>query len=50
MTDPNLPGTVPTSASPNLKVTFWGVQGSCPIFPTQDEVREYAQRLASRDD
>src|SRR3954463_5553965 len=31
----------------NLRVTFWGVQGSCPIFPTGREVNEYARRIAT---
>lgn len=31
----------------NLRVTFWGVQGSCPIFPTQGEVDEYCERVAA---
>lgn len=30
----------------NLRVTFWGVQGSCSIFPTQREVCEYSRQLA----
>jgi ribonuclease BN (tRNA processing enzyme) len=31
----------------NMRVTFWGVQGSCPIFPTGREVSEYARRIAT---
>ena len=31
----------------NMRVTFWGVQGSCPIFPTNREVNEYARRIAT---
>ena len=30
----------------NLRITFWGVQGSCPIFPAADEVNDYARRVA----
>ncbi|HET6249161.1 MAG TPA: hypothetical protein VFE47_15815 [Tepidisphaeraceae bacterium] len=47
MNDPSHAPTAATPAVPNLRVTFWGVQGSCPIFPTHDEVIEYAERLAS---
>src|SRR3954465_12349532 len=31
----------------NLRITFWGVQGSCPIFPTGREVTDYARRIAN---
>ena len=31
----------------NMRITFWGVQGSCPIFPTRAEVDEYAGRIAA---
>src|SRR4051794_27865741 len=47
------PSTVATSnggaGTPirNMRVTFWGVQGSCPIFPTGREVNEYARRIAT---
>ena len=30
----------------NMRITFWGVQGSCPIFPTEAEIRDYARRVA----
>ena len=30
----------------NMRVTFWGVQGSCPIFPSPDGMQEYSRRLA----
>jgi phosphoribosyl 1,2-cyclic phosphodiesterase len=46
MTDPRSPANATPAAAPNLKITFWGVQGSCPIFPNQAEVEEYARRLA----
>src|SRR6185437_10442840 len=48
MTDPTADNSASESGRrPNLRVTFWGVQGSCPIFPTQDEVHEFAERIAS---
>src|ERR1051325_5784446 len=31
----------------NMRVTFWGVQGSCPIFPTPFGIQEYSRRLAN---
>ena len=36
------------SAKPvqNLRVTFWGVQGSCPLFPEPYEVEEYKHRVS----
>jgi hypothetical protein len=30
-----------------MRITFWGVQGSCPIFPTSEEIHDYAQHVAS---
>lgn len=30
----------------NLRVTFWGVQGSCPVFPRPAQVAEYARQVA----
>jgi len=30
----------------NMRITFWGVQGSCPIFPTPQSLQEYSRRLA----
>lgn len=30
----------------NMRITLWGVQGSCPIFPSPDGVREFSRRLA----
>jgi hypothetical protein len=29
----------------NLRITFWGVQGSCPIFPTPFGAQEFSRRL-----
>lgn len=29
-----------------LRITLWGVQGSCPIFPTPVGIREYSRRVA----
>ncbi len=29
-----------------LRITQWGVQGSCPIFPMPKEVHEYSRRIA----
>ncbi len=36
----------PSEPIKNLRITFWGVQGSCPIFPTNREVTEYAKIVA----
>lgn len=41
------PAPVPFGSGANLRLTFWGVQGSCPIFPTQEELRDYATRIAA---
>ena len=30
----------------NMRITFWGVRGSCQIFPTPAEVQEYSRRVA----
>src|SRR5688572_14011038 len=30
----------------SMRITFWGVRGSCPIFPSAHEVREYTRRVA----
>jgi len=30
----------------NMRITLWGVQGSCPIFPTPESLQEYSRRLA----
>lgn len=30
----------------NLRITFWGVQGSCPVFPAIAAVHEYSRRVA----
>src|SRR5690349_10506459 len=40
--------TGPAAARPvqNMRVTFWGVQGSCPINPTPYGIQEYSRRLA----
>jgi phosphoribosyl 1,2-cyclic phosphodiesterase len=45
---PTPPNTVFLARGPirNLRVTFWGVQGSCPIFPSPKGLSEYARRLA----
>lgn len=29
----------------NLRITFWGVQGSCPLFPEPHEVEEYKNQV-----
>lgn len=31
----------------DLRITFWGVQGSCPIFLGQHELAEYARQVAT---
>lgn len=38
----------PSTTTPiqNMRITFWGVQGSCPIFPNPYGIREYSRRLA----
>src|SRR5581483_12452441 len=30
----------------NLRLSFWGVQGSCPLFPETYEVEEYKRLVA----
>jgi phosphoribosyl 1,2-cyclic phosphodiesterase len=30
----------------HLRITFWGVQGSCPVFPRNQQVAEYARQVA----
>src|SRR5471030_546059 len=30
----------------NLRVTFWGVRGSCPIFPAPHEVEEFTRQIS----
>ena len=30
----------------NLRITFWGTRGSCPIFPAPHEVEEFARLVA----
>ena len=30
----------------NLRVTFWGVRGSCPIFPAPHEVEEFSRQIS----
>jgi hypothetical protein len=46
---PALPGSdVPSTPVRNLRVRFWGVQGSCPMFPEPREVDEY-RWLVARD-
>src|SRR5688500_11540556 len=44
----NQPARTDAAAAPvqNMRVTFWGVQGSTPIFPTPYGVQEYSRRLA----
>ena len=37
---------VPAKPIENMRITLWGVQGSCPIFPTPYGVQEYSRRLA----
>jgi len=41
----SLPST-PLPPPRNLRITFWGVQGSCPIFPNPYGIQEYSRRLA----
>src|SRR5687767_5837353 len=31
----------------NLRITFWGVQGSCPVFPTAAELASFDPRAAA---
>lgn len=40
----------PASAAPasNMRVTFWGVQGTCPSFPSRADVEEYARHASIR--
>lgn len=45
MTGSTWPAT-PAKPIENMRVTLWGVQGSCPIFPTPYGVQEYSRRLA----
>ncbi|HYF51037.1 MAG TPA: hypothetical protein VEJ63_16610 [Planctomycetota bacterium] len=33
-------------ATGNLRITLWGTQGSCPVFPAPHEVEEYTRRIA----
>ena len=44
----NQPARTDAAAAPaqNMRITFWGVQGSTPIFPTPYGVQEYSRRLA----
>ena len=44
--DAAVPAPAPSAPIKNMRVTFWGVQGSCPIFPTSREITEYARRIA----
>src|SRR5205807_3639644 len=37
-----------SAAIRNLRIRFWGVQGSCPLFPEAHEVEEY-KSLVARD-
>jgi phosphoribosyl 1,2-cyclic phosphodiesterase len=30
----------------NMRIRFWGVQGSCPLFPEAHEVADYARMIA----
>ncbi len=46
MTDELSPNHRPSRPIPALRISFWGVQGSCPIFPTPFGVREYSRRIA----
>lgn len=32
--------------SPRLRIKFWGVQGSCPVFPRPRDIAEYARQVA----
>jgi hypothetical protein len=44
----SIPAGAPTDSRKvqNMRVTFWGVQGSCPIFPSPYGFQEYSKRLA----
>jgi ribonuclease BN (tRNA processing enzyme) len=47
MSTPISAGIDREKSAANLRVTFWGVQGSCPIFPTLAEVADFSQRIAA---
>src|SRR5271163_3498097 len=36
----------PPTPIKNLRICFWGVQGSCPLFPEATEVEEYKRLVA----
>ena len=37
-----------TAGAPNLTVTFWGVQGSCPSFPSRSDIEDFAIESTDR--
>lgn len=48
MSQPTTTSVKPAAETPigNLRLRFWGVQGSCPIFPPPAAVEEYKRRVA----
>ncbi|MDB5303469.1 MAG: hypothetical protein JWM97_1018 [Phycisphaerales bacterium] len=46
---PMPPSPAPEASKPirNMRITFWGVQGSCTISPSRADVDEYARRVAT---
>ncbi|MDB5291379.1 MAG: hypothetical protein JWL69_2620 [Phycisphaerales bacterium] len=45
-----LPPSPHTGESPpirNMRITFWGVQGSCTVSPSRQDVEAYARRIAT---
>jgi phosphoribosyl 1,2-cyclic phosphodiesterase len=48
MTTPIHPRSSNTTLIPvrNMRVTFWGVRGTCPVFPAPHEVEEYTRQTA----
>jgi hypothetical protein len=46
MTDLSRPSPAAAKPIANMRITFWGVQGSCPIFPTPQGLQEYSRCLA----
>src|SRR4051794_18271604 len=39
--------SVPTPPIRNMRIRFWGVQGSCPMFPEPQEVEQYKWAVAN---
>jgi phosphoribosyl 1,2-cyclic phosphodiesterase len=48
MTTPIQPRSSNTALIPvrNMRITFWGVRGTCPVFPAPHEVEEYTRQTA----